>query len=495
MHRATKLPELPALTRDFLQQSGLLMDNVFASLWQQVGMKTLLSRTGFKKRSGAPIHEVIYVLVLWVWLAKESIAMFARDSVQSSLGKDVLYDTLNREDLNWRRCHSQVAQKAVRALMSAGPKALVLDDSIQQRFGKKMPGVSSHFDHTTGRPVMGQQVLTLGLSCEAGFVPLDSELYISQTRAQPLTQPFQDGRSIVAKRYASAQQQTKPEMAKAMIHRALRTGIQADYLLADAWFGSKAMIRLSQEASLVAVLRMKKSKLKYRLREYRGEAVINRDLDVQALYKHVVRKHWRPIAGQPYQAKVVDVEINLAEPDKQPEQWTPVRLLFVRGTARTDKTQAGKKDWAVFLCTDTALTATQILELYAMRWAIEVYFKEAKQQLGFLKEQSNRYAAYVASIHLTAMRFCLLVIAKQVHGAASVAGMRQQLRANSADIHYAAKLWHVFRAVLSGALDELTAVLGDAITTLVLETIDAHIHCWFKQALQLDPKTLRLEAL
>ncbi len=226
-----------------------------------------------------------------------------------------------------------------------------------------------------------------------------------------------------------------------MIHRALRTGIEGDYLLADAGFGSKAMIRLSQEASLVAVLRMKKSKLKYRLREYRGEAVINRDLDVQALYRHVVRKHWQPIVGQPYQAKVVDVEINLAEQDKQPEQWAPVRLLFVRGTARTDKTQAGKKDWAVFLCTDTALTATQILELYAMRWAIEVYFKEAKQQLGFLKEQSTHYAAYVASIHLTAIRFCLLVIAKQMHGVASVAGMRQQLRANSTDIHYAAKLW------------------------------------------------------
>ena len=136
MHRATKLPELPALTRDFLQQSGLLLDNVFASLWQQVGMKTLLSRAGFKKRSGAPIHQVIYVLVLWVWLAKASIAMFARDSVQRSLGKDVLDDTLNRDDLTWRRCPNEIAQKAIRALASAGPKALVLDDSIQQRFGK-----------------------------------------------------------------------------------------------------------------------------------------------------------------------------------------------------------------------------------------------------------------------------------------------------------------------------------------------------------------------
>lgn len=31
------------------------------------------------------------------------------------------------------------------------------------------------------------------------------------------------------------------------------------------------------------------------------------------------------------------------------------------------KTQAGKYDWAVFLSTDTALTAAAILELYAMR--------------------------------------------------------------------------------------------------------------------------------
>ena len=123
MYRATKLTELPALTRDFLQQSGLLMDNIFADLWRQIGVKTLLSRAGFKKRSGTPIHEVIYTLVLWVWLKKDSIGMFARDSLQSALGKDVLYDTLNREDLNWRHYHGQVAQKAVRTLNASGKKS------------------------------------------------------------------------------------------------------------------------------------------------------------------------------------------------------------------------------------------------------------------------------------------------------------------------------------------------------------------------------------
>ena len=134
-----------------------------------------------------------------------------------------------------------------------------------------------------------------------------------------------------------------------------------------------------------------------------------------------------------------------------------------------------------------------MLELYAMRWAVEVYFKEAKQHLGFLKEQSNHYAAYVASVHLTAIRFCLLVIAKQTQGESSVALMRQKLCSNSADISFASKLWQVFRAVITGAMDELKAVLGDAVA-LVMETIDTHIQCLFVQVLQLDPRTLRLEA-
>ena len=46
-----------------------------------------------------------------------------------------------------------------------------------------------------------------------------------------------------------------------MVKRALNAGIMADYLLADAWFGTKAMLRLTQETSLVPVLRMKKNKM------------------------------------------------------------------------------------------------------------------------------------------------------------------------------------------------------------------------------------------
>ncbi|KAF3981058.1 MAG: transposase [Methylococcales symbiont of Hymedesmia sp. n. MRB-2018] len=456
-------------------------------------MKSILRRAGFNKRSGLPIGEVIFTLSLWLWLKKDSIGMFARDSLQG-MGKDVLYDTMNREDLNWRKCHELIAYKTVRTFQTGIKKAFVVDDSVVQRFGKKMPGISSHFDHTTGRHMMGQQVLTLGLSCEYGFVPLDNELFTSQTKVQGLAKPFHDGRNTVAKRHRVAVQQTKPGMVASMIRRALRAGIEGHYLLADAWFGSKAMIRLCQETALTAILRMKKSKLKYRVSETIDDKIIHSDRNIKALYQQSVRKQWQKIPGQKYQAKVVDVELNLAQTPKDDAQWIQICLLFVRGADKETKAQTGKHDWAVFLCTDTGLAATEILELYAMRWAIEVYFKEAKQHLGLLKEQSNHYAAYIASIHLTAIRFCLLVIAKQTQGCKNIAQVRQNLCHNSANISFSAKLWQVFRAIITGALDVLKTILGDAVS-LVLETIEIHIQCFFVQVLQLDLKTLRLEAL
>jgi len=50
-----------------------------------------------------------------------------------------------------------------------------------------------------------------------------------------------------------------------MIARAIRGGINADYFLADAWFTTKHMLRMTITHSLVAIVRMKNNKMKYRL--------------------------------------------------------------------------------------------------------------------------------------------------------------------------------------------------------------------------------------
>jgi SRSO17 transposase len=498
MNNAKKAPVLPALTAQILKKEGLLVDNLFANLWKQIGMKQLLSKIGFSKRSGTPVGELVYTLVLWVWLKKSSISMFSKDSLKymATHEKDALYGLMNREDLNWRELNLEISIKAIKAMSPCcnTPKAFILDDTVPHRFGKKMPGVSSHFDHTLGHSVMGQQVLTLGYGSEEGFVPIDSELFISESKAQGLDKPFKDGRSIVGKRYHQALTKTKPEMAKSMMARAIKAGLRdVQYMIADAWFGTKTMLRSAEELSLTAILRMKKTKLKYRVNSYKNSQKIEQDIDLEELYKQSVRKQWEKIPGQQYLCKIVDVKLNMENTKSKKEQWRNVRLLFVRGNSAADNKNPSKHDWAAFICTDTRLDAAQILEIYALRWAIEVYFKEAKQHLGLLKEQSRHYGAYVASIHLTAIRFCLLVIAKQ-GSELSLSDMRASISSNLTDISFAGRLWKMFKIIISGALHELEEELGAAVG-LVIETIEQHIEGFFVQALQLDTKTLRLEFL
>lgn len=46
MNRDTSALALPG-TSHLLRDSGILVDNLFADLWKQVGMKPLLNRVGF----------------------------------------------------------------------------------------------------------------------------------------------------------------------------------------------------------------------------------------------------------------------------------------------------------------------------------------------------------------------------------------------------------------------------------------------------------------
>jgi hypothetical protein len=124
-------------------------DNLFSTMWKRLHFDTLLSQSGFKKRTGTPVTEVVYLLLLWVWLKANSIGMFSRESLLSfsAARKDALYDFLNREDVNWRQLQLLTAKKVIRATDNSKLRAFVVDDLVKIRTGKKMPGVSSHFDH------------------------------------------------------------------------------------------------------------------------------------------------------------------------------------------------------------------------------------------------------------------------------------------------------------------------------------------------------------
>ena len=126
------------------------------------------------------------------------------------------------------------------------------------------------------------------------------------------------------------------------------------------------------------------------------------------------------------------------------------------------------------------------------RWDIEVYFKEAKQHLGFLQEQTATFASHTASIHLCAIRYLMLVHSKLEDQGVRIGDIRSEIQEQLDALSFAGRLWQIFRAIISGTLNELQATLGCSVDTVML-AIDKRIHEFFVRSLQLDAFTMRLE--
>jgi hypothetical protein len=277
-----------------------------------------------------------------------------------------------------------------------------------------------------------------------------------------------------------AREQSKHQLFRAMLQRALRAGFSAAYVLADAWFGCKENIACCLENQLTGIFQMKRGLLTYR---YRGQAY-----SVYQLYG-LVQRRMRPANRRArFKTASLIVSLSLETASRPPTRWVEVRLVF-SAPVRAQSTNT----WVVFLCTNAQLSEAKILEVYSLRWSIEVYFKEIKQNLGFLKEQSGRYQLAYASVHLSALRYLLLFEAMLRGGQLSYGEIRDRESGRLQTLTYAALLWQLFRALIEGALEGLVRDLGRKVVKKVLAAIDQTVEGVLSEALQISPQQISVQ--
>ena len=483
MNHNTQAIPLPTPVFDAAKSETFLADNELAESLRRLKLDSLASKAGFSKRSGHALPQLLFALVIWPFLGQQSIRMFCAESLGSFLnaGKDALYDFLKREDLSWRSMQHSTALSVYRrgGYDKVAMSAFVADDTVKQRRGKKMEGVSFHHDHLEKRSVRGQQVTTLGHVSDKGFLPIDEQIYISKKGRQGLRKAAKDGRNATAQRYRESFD-TKIDQVVAMLRRAVRKGFRAKYFVADSWYGCREIIAACLSLHITPVLRMKRGNQKYR---YQGAW-----LNAEELWAKHAHGNLQKISGLPYKAATIDLLMELSTDGTTPDLH-PVRLLFVRSIDPDRK----KKDWALFLTTDCDLEPAKILEIYALRWGIEVYFKEVKQHMGMLKEQTMSFASHIASIHLAALRYLLLVEAVRQSGRLSFGEVRNAAANNLRARSYAALLWEVFRALIAGALANLEQMIGSETVKRMLHAIDADVNEFLDHILQMDYTALHAE--
>lgn len=384
---------------------------------------------------------------------------------------------MKRQDINWRKHARNTAHEiiSVQELCSDNNAALVVDDTIQHRRGKGVEGASSHFDHTLRKHVMGHQMLQLVLSSEKGVTPVDQHLYVSEKRAQLKIEDFNDGRSAVARDYKEAVVDNKNEMFRQMLNSAVKNGIKPNHVLGDSWFGNRQNIEAVVSLDMTATFAMQRGNLKYRFQD--------KMYTLKMLYE-LIRRRMKTCVANRFLTHALVVELNLQTDAKSEPRWIKVKLLFSK------EKKCSKHSWLVILCTDTDYTNENIIEIYSRRWGIEVYFKEVKQNMGLLREQSTDYTVHYASIHLTAIRYMLLFNLMLKHGGGNFARYRKKSAEILENVSFATVLWELFKLLIHGVLNSFSHLLGEEVLLLIKDKIESKIDAMLAKALRIDEQSI-----
>ena len=287
----------------------------------------------------------------------------------------------------------------------------IVDDSDMEKQTPFFEGLSRVFSHVTHRHVFAYKVLTLGFSDGKSFTPLDFSLHNEKGKKKNygLTNKQRNKQYIKHRKANSHGAKRKKEMRLdkgksliKMIKRSVKHGLIAKYLLTDSWFMSENMIKEIRKIKkgtihIISMCRMDKRQYLY------GEEL--RDAKELLKLKKQDRKNIK--RSKKHKLYYVEVMVNY--------KGTKVKLFFTRLTKRAK--------WRLLVTTNTSLTFTETYDLYANRWAIEVFFKESKQFLGLGKNQSRDFDAQIAATTISFMQYTILSLYKRSDDYETIGGL------------------------------------------------------------------------
>lgn len=368
-----------------IRKSRLSMDSELNISMNNLGVRTLLNKAGITKKKGFTPITILFALII-LPLIKESLAALWSGKYFATIldaQKDVYYRFINHPFFNWRKFVTLLAGRIL-AKQDDTPfndKVFIVDDTLSHKTGKEMELVSYHFDHTNKRSQLGYQWLQLGYHNGTDFYPVDGAFHTSQRRPNETIRAI-DHRSCGWKRRQEAFAK-KTEVLLEMLRRCWKMDLSARFVLFDSWFAYDCIIAAIVAIGYGVICRLKRNRTTY---AYRGQVF------TLAQLWHTVARHklqW----VRSWQVMATTLEVSLPKAGL-------VTIVFVRWS---------RTQWHAFLCTERDLTVADILDYYARRWAIEVYFRDCKQLLGLGKEQSETFDAVVAWMSIVMIRYLLLV--------------------------------------------------------------------------------------
>jgi hypothetical protein len=228
-----------------------------------------------------------------------------------------------------------------------------------------------------------------------------------------------------------------------LLKRAVKNGFKASYVLTDSWFVSEKLLLeirgiTSGAMHLLGMCKMDKRKYLYEGRLYTAKELLKKGKK-------------RTKRARKFKAHYVDFVVEY--------KGTKVKLFFSHYSA--------KRSWNLLLTTDLGLNYTRAIEIYQIRWTIEVFFKETKQYLGLGKTQSNDFDAHIADITLIMVTHIVLSLQKRFGSYETMGILFHENQKQLLELTLWERLWGLFIELMNEVLE----FLGVDIETLIENTL------------------------
>lgn len=349
-------------------------------------------------------------------------------------GKDVFYRLKNNPGINWRYILWLFACKFVKLTRderdSGQVKCLIFDDTVLQKTGKFIEKVSMVWDHVQNSWVLGYKLLVMGYWDGTSMIPLDLSLHREEgknkdkpygLRKKDLRRQFNKRRQSGSHSSDRAKEtdESKISVMLKMFKRAISHGLKVDYVLVDSWFTCEALINAvagvkNQCVHLIGMYKIARTQFTFKAK--------------QQTYAQIRNQLGRPKRCRSLKLYYLQADV----------QYKGHKLqLFYSKIGKNGK-------WKTILTTDTSISFIRLIEIYQIRWSIEVFFKESKQLLSLGSCQSNNFDAQIADLTITMIQYILLTFRYRFDVYQSKSGMYEKVKDEIEIQKLNERLWGLF---------------------------------------------------
>jgi len=247
-----------------------------------------------------------------------------------------------------------------------------------------------------------------------------------------------------------------------MIKDAINKKIKAQYVLADSWFICQRFIseiqKINKELFVIGLMKTNRI-ISINGKNYKANTIpeLNRK---QIKYSKKLKCH--------YIAKTIhykDIEIKAF--------WVRIK---------------GQQTWKMLISTNEKITFIKAMKYYQIRWSIEVFFKDCKQNLNLNSCQSTDLDAHIDSISIVFMNYMVLSLRKRFDDYETLGVLFKNVKEQLLEDTIVQKIWSILIELYTILLVDLGVDWNHFISNLIhkQEILNEQIKKTFQHLFSLD---------